>query len=554
MDKLLHFYEQELGRLRQATRKYAEAHANTAAALELGPDASTDPEVERLLQSVALLNAATQQLFEDGRSDFHKALLQTLQPHYLRPVPACAIAQVDTTAAGHNGINSVTRLPRGTIMTSGGCKFTTAYEVCIAPVAVTQVKFHSTIDAPAALRLPSEATSALSITLESTSDSASFDRMSLPTLRVFIAGDTGQRACLVDALLLHCLCTCIEIDGIWKVLPRRPFARVGFEQSAALLPTTIGGRAPRIMSEYLQLPEKFDFVDIELPACPAQCRRITLHVVLPISNNHLRQASIANFQLSCTPLINLFRGPVLQVRLDGRPGAYPLTPSSPECEIYSVDSVALMHRTGARIFLPFHGTSHDAEGVFWRLNEEEGTAINFIDRQQSPSSLDNGTVMIEITCTNSSTAKATQFLKTEIGASGFPIRFLMLPTTPARYGQPRALLDAMQVNDISLESLCQILRAHHFKEVDPFKDLSDKPASAWIDLPVGRVHMLGTEFSLTIDETMLNNRSLFVLAGIVENTLAAKVRKNRFIQLDLIGDDDRVIYRGAPQAGDRGIV
>ena len=35
MDKLLHHYERELGRLREATRRYAEAHPNTAAALEL---------------------------------------------------------------------------------------------------------------------------------------------------------------------------------------------------------------------------------------------------------------------------------------------------------------------------------------------------------------------------------------------------------------------------------------------------------------------------------------------------------------------------------------
>ena len=77
MVTLLHHYEQQLGRLRQATRQYADAHPATAAALELEGDAGTDPEVERLLQSVALLNAGMQQMIEDGRSDCHKALLQT---------------------------------------------------------------------------------------------------------------------------------------------------------------------------------------------------------------------------------------------------------------------------------------------------------------------------------------------------------------------------------------------------------------------------------------------------------------------------------------------
>jgi type VI secretion system protein ImpG len=548
MDKLLHFYEQELGRLRQATRKYAESHRSTAAALELGPDASTDPEVERLLQSVALLNATTQKLIEEGRSDFHKALLQTLQPHYLRAIPASCIAQVDTTAAGYNEINSVTRLPRGTVLSSGSCKFITAYEVCIAPITVTQVKFHSIIDVPTTLRLPEQATSILSLTIETTSDSVSFNPALLPKLRIFVAGDPEQRACLLDALLLHCLCTCLEVDGIWKVLPRTPFFEVGFEQSEALLPAVIDKQAPRILTEYRQLPEKFDFIDIELPAFQPQCRHMTLHVVLPKIAAKLRQVSKANFQTSCTPLINLFRGQALQIRLDGRSNAYPITLTSPACEIYSVDSVAMMHRTGGKVFLPFHGATHDTDGVFWRLDEEEGPAISFIDRNQRPAQVGNGTALVEITCTNRETEKATPFLKTEVGTGGFPIRFVTPPMLPYRYGQPRLVLDAVQSNSISLESVCQLLQIHQINASDAFKSLSAEPASAWMDLRMGRLHMLGTEFSLMLDDAMLGHRSLIVLAKIIEHVLAEKVRSNRFIQLSLIGNSGWH-YRGAPQIG-----
>jgi len=168
MEDLLHHYEQELSRLREATRRYAEAHANTAAALELGPDASTDPEVERLLQSVALLNAATQQMIEDGRSEFHRALLQTLQPHYLRVVPACGIVQIDTSHARPNEISSLNKLPRGTSLHCGANKFATTYEACIAPIAITKVKYQPTIDLPASLSLPRDATSALIIELQCT--------------------------------------------------------------------------------------------------------------------------------------------------------------------------------------------------------------------------------------------------------------------------------------------------------------------------------------------------------------------------------------------------
>lgn len=559
MDKLLHFYEQELGRLRQATRKYAEAHVNTAASLEIGPDASTDPEVERLLQSVALLNAATQQLIEDGRSDFHKALLQTLQPHFLRPVPACGIAQVDTSATGYNGINSVTRIPRGTSLTAGACKFTTAYEICVAPIAISQAEFRSTMDVPSTLRLPAEATSTLSLTIEATSDSASFDRPLLQKLRIFVAGEPAQRASLTDAILTHSLCICLEVEGAWKVLPWNPFTKVGFDQLESLLPSTAGEQAPRVLTEYLHLPEKFNFVDIELSKlgalCPLQCQRITLHVVLPkLTRLNLRQTSAENFQLSCAPLINLFRGQATQIRLDGRSTAYPVTASTAGCDIYSIDSVATMHRSGAKVFLPFHGASHDADGVFWKLDEQEGTAIVFVDREQRPCNLENGTVLVEFSCSNSEASAISQNLKTEVGTGGLPIRFLSPPMLPGRYDHPRALLDATQSHGTSLEDIQELFRVHHFQEVDAFKCLVGQPSSAWMDLPMGRVHMLGTEFSLTIDEVMLRDRSLTVLAGVLEEVFAARARANRFILLTLIGEGGNLIYRGAPQVGRRRIV
>jgi type VI secretion system protein ImpG len=69
-----------------------------------------------------------------------------------------------------------------------------------------------------------------------------------------------------------------------------------------------------------------------------------------------------------------------------------------------------------------------------------------------------------------------------------------------------------------------------------------------MDLRMGRLHMLGTEFSLMLDDAMLGHRSLIVLAKIIEHVLAEKVRSNRFIQLSLIGNSGWH-YRGAPQIG-----
>ncbi|WP_028102817.1 type VI secretion system baseplate subunit TssF [Pseudoduganella violaceinigra] len=558
MDKLLHHYEQELGRLRQAAREYAQAHPGTAEALELGPDASTDPEVERLLQSVAVLNASMQQMIEQGRSEFHQALLQTLQPHYLRAVPASCIVQVDTSSANYNGINSVARIPRGSAMTSGASKFTTAYEVCIAPVAIPHAKFRPTINVPATLRLPSDAISSLCVTLEAKSDSMSFERPFLPKLRICITGEAALRAALVDAVLLRCLCVCVEVGGIWKVLEGRLFSKAGFDRCEALLPAMAGEQAFRILSEYLHLPEKFDFFDIDLTQLAASCRpgsrRVNLHIVLPDSVAIMRNVCATNFQLSCTPSINLFCGPALQVRLDGRKDAYPLATGMPGCEIYSVDSVSLTDRTGGAAVLPFHGTNHDADGMCWKLDEQEGCAIALVDREQGPAKLEHGTALVEITCTGSESIQVDDALKTEMGTGGFPVRFLLMPRKTTPCGDASALLESMLLSAISLESLRTLFHLHQFKEVDAFERLDSEAAAAWMDLPIGRVHMLGTAYSLTVDENMLRERSLAVLAEVMEHLLASKTRENRFIQLRLLQNGGKPIYRGEPRVGGQGIV
>jgi type VI protein secretion system component VasA len=287
MDKLLQYYEQELGRLREAARFSA--------------DAGPDPEVERLLRSVALLSAATQHLIEDGHADFHSALLQTLQPHYLRPLPACGIVQISgptNRAALH--------VPRGTSLRADGREFSTAYDVDITPVVIRRAGYRQTKDLPAALEVPAEAAWDLSITLETRSDGASFDRLTVPKLRVFINGSAAERTALLDALLLYRLCVCLEVDGAWEVLPGSVFGKVGFEQWESLLPPSAGEQLPRILSEYMHLPQKFGFIDIDIKAiaaaCPAQSKRLTLHVLLPASRT-LHQSNRHHFQLGCTPVV-----------------------------------------------------------------------------------------------------------------------------------------------------------------------------------------------------------------------------------------------------------
>ena len=56
-DELLPYYNRELAYIRRLGAEFAEAHPKIAGRLRLGPDATEDPHVARLIEACAYLNA-----------------------------------------------------------------------------------------------------------------------------------------------------------------------------------------------------------------------------------------------------------------------------------------------------------------------------------------------------------------------------------------------------------------------------------------------------------------------------------------------------------------
>ncbi|HTK75544.1 MAG TPA: type VI secretion system baseplate subunit TssF, partial [Gemmataceae bacterium] len=74
-DELLPLYNRELSFVRRLGAEFAKAHPKIAGRLRLGPDASEDPHVERLIQAFAYLNARTRAKLEDDFPELTDALL-----------------------------------------------------------------------------------------------------------------------------------------------------------------------------------------------------------------------------------------------------------------------------------------------------------------------------------------------------------------------------------------------------------------------------------------------------------------------------------------------
>jgi hypothetical protein len=117
MEELLPYYERELSHLRHYSGGFAQRYPKIAGYLLPADEHSDDPYIEQLIQAIAVLDARIGKKLKDDYLQCVEALLDVMQPHYLRPFPACSIAQFSVAAATGDKPNTY-RLARGTELVS----------------------------------------------------------------------------------------------------------------------------------------------------------------------------------------------------------------------------------------------------------------------------------------------------------------------------------------------------------------------------------------------------------------------------------------------------
>ena len=84
---LFHYYERELTFIRQLAQDFARQYPAAAGRLLLEPNRSTDPHVERLIESFALLAGRVQHKIDDEFPELTTALLGDTLPALPRADP-----------------------------------------------------------------------------------------------------------------------------------------------------------------------------------------------------------------------------------------------------------------------------------------------------------------------------------------------------------------------------------------------------------------------------------------------------------------------------------
>lgn len=418
-NNLLQYFKQEKNFLRKMAEGFSIKYPKVAGFLDFGGHESTDPQLERLVESVTFLSSVIQKKMDGDFPEITTGLLGLIYPNMINPIPSMSIAQFD--ASGDIEEGSAPCFPAGTILsapTEEGkiCKFRTNYPVEHLPIEVT----HVSID-PATryefLRNRGNVSNLVRISIEVLGDHTP-ESLSLDKIRFFLNGDPMHISDLYEALFCNLQGIVIlpeSKESAAITLNAENLQSVGFSPEEVMLPgSETSTLAYHLVQEYFCFPEKFHFIDIKnLGGLLGQHKKFD--ILLLLNANPKVDIDEKTFLPGCTPIINLFETYLPAVQLEPDQNEYLLTRLIDETtvEVHSLLEVFASEEgqvKGQKIH-PFYQFRHEiedhSEEPFWLTRREmsydtAGTDlfISFRDLNQEVSEPEYKKVYITALCTN----------------------------------------------------------------------------------------------------------------------------------------------------------
>jgi len=384
--RLLEYYNQELGHVREMGAEFAREFPKIAARLSMEGLEVADPYVERLLEGFAFIASRTQLKIDAEFPRFTQHLLEIVYPHYLAPTPAMMIAEF-RPRVGDPALAAGVALPRGSALRSvipkgeqTACEFRTAHDVTLWPIELGDVEYFSYApDLPLGqLGLANRVRSGLRMSLRA-QGGLQFSRIACDALQVFINGADDMSGPLYELVHGHCIGALVLSKSkpaqIIGNLSAANILEVGFEDSQALIPYDRRSfQGYRLLREYFAFAERFHFFGVRgLQGAFAGHAASECELVLLFDANHQGLESIVgaeSLSLYATPVVNLFARRADRIHLSEERFEHQLVVDRArpmDFEVFSVTAVKGMGDDAADTteFRPFYGdlVHHDASGA-----------------------------------------------------------------------------------------------------------------------------------------------------------------------------------------------
>lgn len=391
--RLFDHYRKELQHVRSVGAEFAKEFPKIAQRLSLEEFDCQDPYVERLLEGFAFLTARVQLKIDAEFPRFTQHLLEMVYPHYLAPMPASAVVQLNANLREGSLAAGVT-VPRNTALhsvTGEGdrtpCEFRSAHPVSLWPLELAAAEYINGAAALAAagIRNQQGARAGLRLQLQITAGVRAA-ALALDELPVFFAGPDALPFQINEAVFAKSLGFVIKLPGgqeHWCQASQ--IRRHGYADEQALLPVTDRSFSGyRLVQEYFALPQRFLFANFtglaSALASSPQAQEFEIVILLREAAPKLLNAvDASNFRLFCTPIINLFPRRADRIHLEPGRTEYQIIPDRTRPIDFEVHSVTGAEGYGSdtspmQQFRPFYSSTqttwHESGGAFYTLRRE----------------------------------------------------------------------------------------------------------------------------------------------------------------------------------------
>lgn len=627
--RLLKLYNQELQHVREMGAEFARQFPKIAGRLGMDGLAVSDPYVERLIEGFAFLTSRVQLKLDAEFPRFSNRLAEIVYPHFLAPTPSMAVTQFEPLLADPSLLTGFT-VPRGTRLTGQlgkgdqtACEFVTAQDVRLWPLKVDSAEYFSYAAdlSVSSLKLPAgrKVKGGIRITL-SCPPELSLSQIALDDLRLHFSGADDVAYKLYERLMCGAIgvlvCDAGRPPREQVLLPAQTIVPVGFDDHEALLPVTQRGfEGYRLLQEYFAFPQRFLFADFKgVGAAIRQVgervggHTVQLIVLLDQGDTGLEGAVDAgNFQLNCTPAINLFEKRCDRIHVNGLQHDFHVVPDRTrpmDFEVYELKDVTGYGAGGSdgQTFKPFyaaHHTEHADHSAYYAVQREPRLLsatqkrvgprssyigselfISLVDQREAPFSQDLRQLGVLALCTNRDMplhmpigVSASDFLLDITGpiASIKVLRGPSKPISSNRDGsEPWRLINQLSLNYLSLTDTDPIQGAAALRELlslhggrrdqGPDKQIEGvrhvKVAPTVRRLPMGGPITFGRGqlVDLEVDDFAFQGASAFLLASVLERFLARYASINTFTELRLSSSSRGLIKHWGPRCGSRPVL
>ncbi len=604
-DELLPYYERELTYIRQLASKFGDDNPKIAKRLRLGAEGSDDPHVERLIEGFAYLTARIRKKLDDEFPEIVSSLLDALFPHYQAPIPSMAIVQFQLDP-GQAPISSGYTLRAGTeleteLIQGEPCRFRTCYPVTLWPL---ELRLANLMQAP--FRAPkvvmaSDALSSLRLVVYRTSKELLVSTLGGRKLRFFLRSQAHAFR-LYELLMNRTIGVAVarsadDPDPI--LLGPEALSPVGFERDEGMLPypprSFVGHR---LLTEYFSFPQKFLFVDLQLPELRSDGNWGDSFEVFIFLSRSLQEVSrtvtAETFQLGCAPIVNLYRQRASPIQLSHTTYEYRVEPDPRRPlahEVYSIDRVVASPPRGEPVeFRPFFSIQHNAEAnasrSYWHATRrsstmakgESGTEVHLalVDLDFRPSAPADWILDVETTCLNQDLPSRLPFgadqprLQIRDGNSLISrISCLTPPTATVRPQLGRGMLwrlvSHLTLNHLSLvgdpkaEALREILKLYDFadqvetrRQIDGVVQVNSRRIVSYAPTEGPISFCRGLEIGVEFAEDRFPTGNLYLFASVLERYLALHCTINSFTKMvATVRGREGELRRWPPRVGER---